>query len=199
MYHVVQRTIDGAPRRYIERRASRRFVDLADAFFVDCGARYDGPPITALSTGLSHLEGKTVAILGDGAVQPQQVVTGGTITLERPFSKIVVGLPIVADAQTLPFSLEIQGYGQGRPKNINEVFLRLFKSSNVKIGPSFGRLREAKMRTYEPPGSPPSLFTGTVDITSDAEWQDEGQLCLRQDEPLPLTVTSLSMEIAVGG
>lgn len=199
LYHIVRRTIGGVQKRYVERRASRRFTDLADAFFVDCGARYDGPPITALSTGLSHLEGKEVAILGDGAVQPRQVVAGGTVTLERAFSKLVIGLPINADAETLPFAMEIAGYGQGRPKNINEVFLRVFRSSNVKVGPSFDHLVEAKMRTYEPPGSPPALFTGTLDVTTKAEWQAEGQLCIRQDKPLPLTITSLSMEIAVAG
>ena len=53
---------------------------LVIAFFVDCGATYDGASTTTISN-LHHLEGKTVAVLGDGAVMPQQVVTDGAITL----------------------------------------------------------------------------------------------------------------------
>ena len=127
------------------------------------------------------------------------MVAGGTITLERAFSKLVVGLPIDADAETLPFAMEIAGYGQGVVKNVNEAFLRVYRSSNVKVGPSFDRLVEAKMRTSEAPGSPPSLFTGVVDVLTKAEWQAEGQLCIRQDEPLPLTISSLSLELSLGG
>lgn len=198
-YFVVQRTINGAQRRYVERRASRRFAELADAFFVDCGVRYEGPPTIALSAGLSHLEGKEVAILADGAVQARSVVTGGTLTLDRAASKIVIGLPITADAQTLPFAVEIPGYGQGRPKNLNKVFLRLFASSGVLAGPSFDKLYEAKMRKDELVGDPPKLTSGEVSIALSATWADNGQLCLRQDEPLPLEILSLSMEVSIGG
>ncbi|MBL1615421.1 hypothetical protein ELD47_31555, partial [Klebsiella pneumoniae] len=33
--------------------------------------------------GLSHLEGQTVSILADGNVEPQQVVSGGEVTIEN--------------------------------------------------------------------------------------------------------------------
>lgn len=42
-YFVVQRTIGGASAYYIERLASRRFTDVRDCFFVDCGLSYDVP------------------------------------------------------------------------------------------------------------------------------------------------------------
>jgi hypothetical protein len=48
VYVVVQRTINGTNRRYVERFASRRIEDMAtDAFFVDSGKIYDGRNVTA--------------------------------------------------------------------------------------------------------------------------------------------------------
>ncbi len=42
LYLSVRRTVGGAPRRFIERMASRGFRDVQAAWCVDCGTRYDG-------------------------------------------------------------------------------------------------------------------------------------------------------------
>lgn len=198
-YFIVKRTINGSVVRYVERRASRRFVERADAFFVDAGVRYVGPPISALSEGLAHLEGEEVAILADGAVLPRQTVTGGTLSLERPASKINIGIPITARIKTLPFAQEMQGYGQGRPKNVSEIWLRFFESGGVFAGPDFERLYETKMRRDEDLGDAPDLRTGEVSLKVSPTWSDDGALCIEQTDPLPVTLLSLSMEVAVAG
>ena len=48
-------------------------------------------------SGLNWLEGKTVSILENGAVHPQRVVTGGSITLDRASSVVHVGLEYNSD------------------------------------------------------------------------------------------------------
>lgn len=199
LYVVVRRTIGGVQKRYIERMASRAFEDQSDAFFVDCGATYDGAPVTTIS-GLSWLEGKTVNILADGAVHPQRVVIGGSITLDQAASKVQVGLPITADLQTLPFAAQIDNaFGQGRTKNVNAAILRVFESSGIFAGPSFDKLTEAKQRTTEPYGSPPALKSKEIRLSITPAWGDGGQVCIRQTAPLPLTVVSLTIETEVGG
>ena len=199
LYVVVKRTIDGQDVRYVERFASRQILDQNDAFFVDCGATYDGPEASSIS-GLSWLEGKTVNILADGAVHPQRVVTGGSVALDQPASKVHVGLPITADLQTLPFAAEIDNaFGQGRTKNVNKVILRVFQSSGIFAGPAFDKLVEAKQRTTEPYGSPPGLKSREISITVTPSWSDGGQLCIRQSAPLPLTAVSMTLETEVGG
>jgi hypothetical protein len=42
VYFIVKRTINGNTKRYVERMASRRFTNIRDAYFVDCGLSYDG-------------------------------------------------------------------------------------------------------------------------------------------------------------
>lgn len=199
LYLVVRRTINGASKRYVERMNTRLFATPADAFFVDCGATYDGVPNDVIS-GLSWLEGKTVNILADGAVHPQRVVTGGSITLDIEASKVQIGLPIEADLQTLPLAMQVDGgFGQGRYKNVNKAWLRVYRSSGIFVGPNADNLVEAKQRTIEPYGSPPALKSEEIQIMLTPTWADGGQVYIRQTDPLPLTIVSLTLEVAVGG
>lgn len=200
LYVVVRRTIGSTPRRYVERLRTRIFTDPTDAFYVDSGLTYDGPPVTTLS-GLGHLEGKTVDILADGAVHPQRVVSGGAITLDYPASKVHVGLPMVSDLRTLPLALEgAQAAGQGTVKNVNKVHLRVAQSSLVKAGPDFTRLREYPARAVtDPYGSPPALRDGELTLSIDPSWNQDAGVCVRQDLPLPLTVLSMTLEVQTGG
>lgn len=199
LYCVIQREIDGNDVRYIERMASRQFATAADAFFVDSGLTYDGVAATTI-TGLDHLEGKVVNILADGAVHPQRTVSSGTIELDNAASKVHVGLPIIADLQTLPLALQIDGaFGQGRYKNVNHVWLRVFKSGGIKTGPDFDHLVEAKQRTTEDYGLPPALKSEEIKINVTPSWGDSGQVCVRQADPLPVTIVSLTAEVVLGG
>lgn len=200
LYAIVQREIDGNPVRYVERMASRLFADQADAFFVDSGATYDGAPADVIS-GLDHLEGKTVSILADGAVHPQRVVTAGSITLDIEAEKVQIGLPIEADLQTLPLAMALQdgSFGQGRYKNVSKAWLRVYRSSGIFVGPNADNLVEAKQRTTEDYGVPPELKSEEVPVMLTPSWGDSGQVYIRQSDPLPLTIVSLTLEVALGG
>jgi len=199
LYCVIRRTINGSSKRYIERMASRQFASIEDAFFVDSGMTYSGVAADTIS-GLDHLEGKTVNILADGAVHPPMVVTGGSITLHIEASKVQVGLPITADAKTLPLVMQIDGaFGQGRYKNVNKAWLRVFRSSGIFAGPDADKLTEVKQRTTEPNGSPPSLKSDEIQLLLTPSWAESGQVFIRQYDPLPLTLVSLTLEVALGG
>lgn len=198
-YFVVQRSVNGRTVKYIERLKERLFATLADSFIVDSGLQYSGSPVNII-TGLWHLEGKTVSILGDGAVMPQQVVTNGTVSLPtgQTASKLQIGLPITADIQTLPLTYEALAFGEGIQKNVNRVYLRVVKSSGVFAGPDFTHLTAYKQRTTEPYGSPPSIMTQQIDIDIAPSWGTEAQVCIRQTDPLPLTVSAIVLEVATG-
>jgi hypothetical protein len=151
-------------------------------------------------SGLSWLEGKTVSILADGAVQPQKVVTSGVITIDRASSIVHIGLPYESDLQSLPLAMAIDnGMGQGRYKNVNKAWLRVFQSSGIFIGPDANNLTEAKQRTTEPYGTPPELKTQEIQIMLTPSWLDSGQVFVRQSDPLPLTIVGMTLEVAIGG
>jgi hypothetical protein len=141
-----------------------------------------------------------VAILADGAVVPREKVVGGKITLPVAASKVTVGLPITADLQTLPLAYDqAPAFGQGRPKNVSKAFLRVYRSSGVYAGPDLDTLREYKQRTNEPYGSPPRLVTDEIEVMLSSNWNNSGQVFVRQTDPLPLTVAAITLEAAVGG
>lgn len=199
LYAVVRRTVNSSTVRYVERMASRAFENQEDAFFVDAGGTYSGAPTTSI-TGLTWLEGKTVSILADGAVHPRRVVTGGAITLDNPASVVQVGLPYQSDLQTLPLAVQIDGaFGQGRYKNVNKAWLRVYRSSGIFVGPTEDELTEAKQRTTEDYGTPPALKSEEVEVVIDPAWADSGQVYVRQSDPLPLTIVAMTLEVALGG
>lgn len=198
LYAIVRRTINNAQVRYVERMHSRQVEVLTDSFFVDAGVLATGNAMTQVS-GLRHLEGKTVSILADGAVQPQQVVAGGVVALQQPANIVAVGLPITADIQTLPFSFATQGYGQGSTKNVNRVWLRVHNSSGIFAGPTLDELVQYKQRTTEPYGSPPAMITGVVELDMSPGWDADGSVFIRQSDPLPLIVASMTIEASIGG
>jgi hypothetical protein len=149
--------------------------------------------------GLSHLEGKTVSILGDGAVMTQRVVSSGSVTLDRPATVVQVGLPYQSDLKTLPMIIQMEAFGQGRNKNLNKAYLRVYRSSGIFAGPSDTKLIEFKQRTTEPYGSPPALKTEEIGIDLKPSWNPDGYLFVRQSDPLPLTIVGVTLEVVIGG
>lgn len=174
----------------------------AEQFYVDDGITVRGADLKAVS-GLTWLEGETVAILADGNVLPQQVVKNGAVTLDEKHGyKIVhVGLPIDAEIMTLPVEFQGQdGSYISRKKRVGNLGI-LFKNTRGGLyGLSENKLDEIKWRSSENWGEPTRLFTGKKKITLPGSvWEDTLQLIIKQDAPLPMTVLAIVPEIIPGG
>ena len=201
LYAVINRTVASQTVRYVERMASR-VIDPTDPstwFFVDAGISQDfGTPVTTVR-GLDWLEGQTVAVLGDGGLQTPKVVINNAITLDHAATVVQIGLPYTSDLLTLPAVLQLDGFGQGRMKNINKAWVKVYQSSGILVGPDAGHLTEIAQRTTEPWGSPPALQTAELLVMTTPSWQANGQTLIRQQNPLPLDVVGLTLEVAIGG
>ena len=204
-YVIVSRTIPGVnggnPVQYVERFHSRNFLtngiaDITQAWFVDCGLQYSGPPTSTVS-GLNHLNGLTVVALADGNVVSGLTVSGGQIALPHPASTITVGLPYSADLQTLDLEISAPTI-QGRRKKITAVTVRLENSRGLKIGYNSTNLAEIKERTNQNYGQPIPLTTGDEHIVIPQDWNAQGDLWVRQDNPLPATVLAIIPESNLG-
>ncbi len=197
VWFVVKRFVNGAWRRYIERLEARVDNVLADAFFVDCGITYSGAPATVIG-GLAHLEGETVAVLADGVPVAGKVVSGGQITLDAPASKVHVGLPIQADFESLGAEYNAgDGTSMGKRKRISSVTPRLYRSAGGQIGKDADHLHDIQ---YLAAGMSGGLFTGSLEPQPiEADWTREGRVYIRQDDPLPMTITAVIPEVEHGG
>jgi hypothetical protein len=192
LYAVVRRTVGGTQLRYIERLHSRIFTAQEDAFFVDSGLTYRGTPVTTLS-GLGHLEGKTVNILADGAVEPPKIVTSGQITLQLAGSVVQVGLPSPATLTTMNFEGgNPTGTAQGKTKRVHQVVVRVLNSLNGKAGPSQGKVKALQGRSpSDLMGSAPAPFSGDIQMDWPGDYDRKQTVLIVKDTPMPTTVLAV--------
>jgi hypothetical protein len=151
-------------------------------------------------TGLSHLEGKTLSVLGDGNVLPEVVVTGGEIIVSQPCAYLSAGLPYTSDLETLEVTIGNKGESLlSTRKLINQVTLLIEESRAVFVGQSEDSLWEYKQREDESLASPIETKTGKATINISADWTNRGHIFIRQEYPLPLTVNAILPEVDMGG
>ncbi len=152
-------------------------------------------------TNLWHLEGKEVVALADGDVEGPFIVENGRVTLQTNAVQVNIGLSYNADMKTLRITGGVQnGNFVGFRKSIPYVDIMVEESRGIYAGPSFEErdLRPYTQRGSEEWGEPTFLETSIVRLNLPAEWND-GQFCIRQSDPLPLTILSIIPEVAVGG
>ncbi len=199
VYLSVVREIGGSEVRYIEWMglpfdATRE--DVVDALFLDSALTYSGSPVLTLS-GLSHLEGETVAICADGAVRDPAVVVSGQITLASPASVVHVGLPYTSAIETLKPDLPLpDGTLQARQQRIVRMYLRLHESMGGQV------IRDGQTEPMTYPDSTPDpvtlavpLFSGDYEVLPPAGWDRGAPVRIETSDPLPFTILGLVFEV----
>lgn len=198
LWVVVRRWINGRQVHYVEYM--NKFFEeedaQEDAFFVDCGLTYDGAPDDTIS-GLWHLEGETVAVWADGAAHPNKVVANGTIVLDRPASVVQVGYAYNSDMQTLRSEAgSMDGTAQGKTKRTHRLGFILHRTLGLKFGPSFDNLTTMIFRSAaDPMGEAVPLFSGVRSEVFDGDYDYDGHVCIRQDQPAPGTILAVMPQV----
>lgn len=197
---IVQRTINGVQRRYIEWQ-SPYFTDqqsnIANAFYVDAGATYNGA-LTSTITGLYHLVGQTCDVLADGGTHPQRVVSAaGTISLQVPAQVVQVGLPCPAKVITMrPDAGSQIGSAQGSMKRIFSIVMRFIKTLTGEYGPPDGPFDEMELMEGDDDMDTPMTM---IDGDYDREWPGDNEtdnfVCYQTNSPLPATLVGFRLEM----
>lgn len=198
LYCVVERIITGRKHYYIERMNQRQYTTLDRSVFLDSSGTYVGEPKTEV-TGLDWLEDQKVCVVSDGSVEGYQFVKNGKVKLKMASSYVHVGIPFTADAQTLPVAVALQdgSYGSGHEKNVRSISLRVINSSGIKAGPDFENLEEYPARSIEYAGNPPDPINDEIDVPIAGTWNKYGQVCIRQENPLPLKIISVTTTVEI--
>lgn len=219
----VRRTINGVTKRYIERfrLGLREALDTGDKtawFYVDSGVSttptFVGgvPTQTSTISGLSHLNGKSVAVWGGawdsknqkvtyGVVLPvidpstnlPSVVVSGSVTLQTPVACYTVGIPYTSLMVPERVDTQLQdGTSQGRKMRIPRM--------NVKVYQSFGGEYSSDGNTWFPMvarqfvdemDDSPNLINGFTRMFVSSNWADGVDIYLRQTLPVPLTIAAI--------
>ena len=181
---IVERIVNGSTVKYVEYLDSNLATDSALTGTVTGSS--------TKVTSLDHLEGQTVQILIDDAVYPKQVVSSGAVTIDLPSTfaskTIEVGLGYVSTLKTLKVEAGTQaGSAQGRKKRYNEVIVRLLNSVGATVNGDQIPFRSSA----DEMGEPIPVFTGDKKVTN-LGWDTNGQIEIKQTQPLPLTVLSVT-------
>jgi hypothetical protein len=196
---VVNREIDGLPRRYIERFNPTAWTSIENAFYVDSGLSYNGAPATEFS-GLGHLEGKTVAILADGAPVADQVVVDGAVTLNDSASVVHIGLPYETIIQPMRLDMDpAAGNSQGQIKQVRKIVLRLSNTLGLSYGDGTTTYNLNFRDTADRMDAPPPLFTGDKEIDFDGNFDLDTPVIVKQTQPLPLCLLAIITKYAITG
>lgn len=171
-----------------------RAVAIADwAFAVD------------VISGLDHLEGQVVSVLGDGHVvsngvdAPLITVTGGSVNVGGLYVKLRIGLPIEADLETLSIDGPNQETLINKESLVKEVDLMVESSRGIWAGPDADNLTEYKQRNFENYDDQVSLVTDVISVGISGTYSKGGRVFIRQRDPLPLTVLAAIPVGDIGG
>lgn len=155
-----------------------------------------------------HLIGKTVQIMADGVVLPEQVVSPeGTVTVDSEPVKAFIGLAYTSLFQTLPITIQLQnGDSQGMLKRPSEIWLRTYRSINADIAPVenyegvWEPLTESGRYRISDHASPlPDEIGDLEDWRFNNPGQNDSAACfaVRQTKPLPLVVLAATALFSV--
>lgn len=201
LWLVVRRSVAGQLRRFIEI-LSPPFEptgpgDKASMCFLDASLRYEGTAVTSVS-GLAHLEGAEVQVMIDGAMHPSRIVTGGGIDLETAGSSICVGLGYTSTLRSLHLDLTPQGFVQDRARRILRMSIRVLNALGGEAGTDDMMQELVRRDQGDRMDASPPLFTGDIDILPPSTHDTTPQLTIRQREPLPLDILSVTTVLQVG-
>jgi len=153
-------------------------------------------------SGLDHLEGETVQVFADGAVQADKTVSGGSITLDDAASMGHVGLAYEKRWESLKLAFGAEGgTAVGRAKNLPEITLVLMETAEGAIQAATkdtdgeGTFADLDLRQADDIDADPApLFSGEVLLELETGFDEDIRIILKGDTPAPATVLALGSE-----
>ena len=147
-------------------------------------------------SGLWHLEGETVEVLGDGKVLSNATVSGGSITLSAASSYVVAGLPYTAHLKTLPLAVSDAPI-EAEQKRPAAVSVRLWNSREVLVGQGdkFYPLVDQRTTAYS---AGTGFQNGLISKHITAAFDHEGAIEFKKSGPLHTTILGYVAEYEVG-
>lgn len=196
LWYVARREIGSTAKRYIEYFDSPTWSNVSLAYFVDSGLEYDGAPTTVVS-GLEHLEGKEVVVLGDAGYMLPRTVVSGVVNFDYEVSHAIVGLPYDSTLETLNLEYIYGGVTTtGKPKNIFKCYIDLEDTVGLEVGYRNDDTDDVPFRSFDDPldtAIPP--YTGTKELVFNHGYDKAVSLVIKHSYPTPCTIKSVAMTV----
>lgn len=180
----------------IERMADLTYTNNTNARFVDSYLEASFPAPQTSVSGLDHLEGRNVAVHGDGRYLGVMRVAGGTIALPTSARTIAVGLPLTARLVSIPFE-----YGSApryfRERNPTRLYMRVTGDGNMEAGvyprSNSEHLYPVDRTAVEYDFQNQESFVVSTSINGN--WDKQSQLEVISNDTLPLEIAAILGEV----
>lgn len=192
---VIYLTVERGGKSCLERLAAREYDTISDAVYCDSCVTVTGENLMSVS-GLDHLEGKTVQVFADGAVQLDKTVTNGTVTLETKVNKVTCGLGYESILSPMPIEIEMQnGKSVLRRKVISEVRVKVYKSIGGELRAGDDVFQEMISRDVLEDSLDSAIHekTETLQFHTASGYKESAIVEVRQIKPLPLNISMMTM------
>jgi hypothetical protein len=138
----------------------------------------------------------TVSVFADGSYIGEVTLgsdNDGAFTLAREASYVTVGFKYKGKLITSGIESGGQfGIPLGRPKRLDKVVTRFYKTGSGKIGRD-DQLEEFVMRPASTPmGQPTPYFTGDKEVTFPLGYDKDYSVTIEQDKPYPMYIVSIA-------
>jgi len=159
--------------------------------------------VTTIS-GLGHLEGKALAVLADGDVIENMVVSSGSITTPYKVFILHAGLPYVPAMETLDIDTGTpQETLKAQTLSISKVTVETQDSRGLFAGPVNERglsqdMLEFKSRQLSDAYNAIQLTSAKREIQLRPQWGRGGAIRIEQRSPLPLAILSVIPQVDIG-
>lgn len=171
---------------------------------------------TARLSGLLYLQGQQVSVWADRFVvgsplnshysTAYTIPSNGKIVLDKPYSVIKIGLPMIQDVETLDLETYFGETILGRRKRMAGLYGYLYQTrsfyagsenpdtnqQNVNDDPLFQMFPLRTGHNQVTLDQPPPLLTSQDYLITNARWGKRGSIFMRNLDPLPWTLLAVS-------
>lgn len=194
--------------KFVEKMIGRKQHDLTNHVFLDSYVHYDN--LTTSPVSLPNLAGKVVSLIGDSVDLGTMTVSAlGTLSISSHYTSLDIGLSFNADIETLSIDVPLSdGISSNNQIKIGNVGIGLINTRGGYIGPdentlyealSYDALNRANLINNKVALGTTENFTGVIRVPLGSGYETGGRFFLRQSRPFPITVSSLTPEINIGG
>lgn len=189
VYVIVKREINGVTKRFTEK--------LEDDYLTDCSIKKEADPATDSWSGLGHLDGEEIKVIGDGYVLDDATPASGAITSSEEVESLEVGFGFYVTIQPLPLDAVIGGNAlTGDYRRVCFVNLLLHESREIVV--------KNGTRTYRPAfrgfgdnvlDQPVKKYTGWKRVNLGGLISDDPAPVITQEQPVNFQLLSMTMGV----
>lgn len=205
LYAVVVREVNGEGKRFIERFVLDQNITSKDSdyLFMDCASELISETEVTEISGLDYLEGRQVAVMADGGYQGLKTIENGSVTLDVAGKHIKIGLPYSAMVRTLSvdYPTETSATALGSKKRVVGVKMLVENSGMFQVAAVDENTMTYSETSldYQKYGEAYDLISGYKRLDLLGGFNNQGEIIIRSDDPVPLTINAVIAEVANGG